>query len=127
MPESEKTLPQWHKLLRITSVVLENLRRTEETLPLDVHMALLFIAVLCSDKQGRLLSKKEACKVVGVEDRRTIGRYFVQAEEEGWIEFVTLPSDRRKHFIRPTQKLEQWIEQKMTRISLDLERMEIKI
>jgi hypothetical protein len=89
-----RTILRWHWLDRSFSV------EARRVLPI------LLLELFFAQREGRNISKKEACDIMGVDAAKTGPNYISQAERKGLLIVDQNPEkDRRKHFLHPTPKL----------------------
>jgi hypothetical protein len=86
-------------------------------------LPILLLELFFAEREGRNLSKKQACDIMGVDSAKTGPNYIVQAEKKGWLVIdQNLEKDRRKHFLRPTPKLMDFLATELKALYHEIDR-----
>ena len=66
--------------------------------------------IYVSAKEGRYLTKTQACRMIPAKNATTCIKYVEEARERGFISFVQDEKDKRRFFIHPSDELMSHVE-----------------
>jgi hypothetical protein len=86
-------------------------------------LPILMLELFFAEREGGRISKKQACDIMGVDSAKTGPKYIAQAEAAGLLLVESKPKeDRRKDFLRPTQKLMDFVSRELTALYHEIDR-----